>query len=82
MPGQVGDMEFCDGSRKTGRMFELCKYKRPFQMLRGASLVITQTFARNVRFGFQPAKAGGSIKPGVERPSAEPWEYWLFRLER
>jgi hypothetical protein len=30
-------------------------------------LVITQTFAQNVRSGFQPAKAGGSIKPRVQR---------------
>ena len=30
-------------------------------------LVITQTFARNVRLGFQPAKAGESVKPRVER---------------
>ncbi len=34
-------------------------------------LVITQTFARNVRFGFQPANAGGSIKPRVERDKRE-----------
>ena len=31
------------------------------------TLVITQIFARNVRFGFQPAKSGDSIKPRVER---------------
>ena len=33
--------------------------------------VITQIFARNVRFGFQPANAGDSIKPRVERDKRE-----------
>ena len=38
-------------------------------------LVITQIWAQNERFGYQPAPAGGSIKPRVERGSAEPWEH-------
>jgi hypothetical protein len=36
------------------------------------TIVITHIFLRNVGRGFQPADAGDSIKPEVERFSAEP----------
>jgi hypothetical protein len=41
-----------------------------------STLVVTQSFARNVRLGFQPANAGESVKPRVQRVSAQPWEHW------
>jgi hypothetical protein len=41
------------------------EFSRVFQ-----GLGMTQTFARKVYFGFQPAKAGSRIQPGVEREGA------------
>jgi hypothetical protein len=45
---------------------------------RGPSLSLPRSLHESREPGFQPADAGGSVKPRMERGSAEPWEQMSF----